>query len=86
MATKEAKSAYDRRKELVEPVFGIIKEQMGVRRFLLRGWANVRAEVTALATAFNLRTLCHIWQSRSSEKREELTSIERNWALQSLTA
>jgi len=86
MATKEAKSAYERRKELVEPVFGIIKEQMGVRRFLLRGWANVRAEVNALATAFNLRTLCRIWQSRLSEKRKELTTIEQNRALQSLTA
>ena len=41
----------------MEPVFGIIKEQMGVRRFLLRSLANVAAEWTALATAFNLRTV-----------------------------
>jgi transposase len=51
MATEEAKTVYKRRKELVEPVFGIIKEQMGVRRFLLRGWNNVRAESKTLASA-----------------------------------
>jgi transposase len=65
MATDEAKTLYARRKELNEPVFGIIKEQMGGRRFLLRGLANVRAEFVLLATAFNLRTLLRLWTSRS---------------------
>ena len=37
MATDEARVLYARRKELNEPTFGIIKEQMGARRFLLRG-------------------------------------------------
>jgi len=36
MATKEAKAAYRQRKELVEPAFGIVKDQQGARRFLLR--------------------------------------------------
>lgn len=57
METEEAKAAYKKRKELAEPVFGIIKEQMGVRRFLLRGLANVTAEFIMVAIAFNLRTL-----------------------------
>ena len=51
------------RKQLVEPVFGIIKEQQRARRFLLRGLANVTAEWTMLATAFNLRTLYRVWSS-----------------------
>ena len=55
--------AYRLRKQLVEPVFGIIKEQQGARRFLLRGLVNVAAEWTMLATAFNLRTLCRVWRS-----------------------
>ena len=63
MATYEARSAFKLRKQLVEPVFGIIKEQQGVRRFLLRGIDNVAAEWTLLATAFNLRTLWRIWRS-----------------------
>ena len=56
MATSAAKEAYRLRKQLVEPVFGIIKEQQMARRFLLRGLVNVAAEWTMLATAFNLRT------------------------------
>ena len=64
METGEAKEMYDRRKQLVEPVFGIIKEQLGAHRFLLRGLANVSAEWTVLATAFNLRTLWKAWRSR----------------------
>ena len=44
MATSAAKEAYKLRKQLVEPVFGIIKEQQVGRRFLLRGLANVAAE------------------------------------------
>jgi transposase len=61
MKTDEARTLYARRKEMIEPTFGIIKDQMNARRFLLRGLANVRAEFTLLATAFNLRTLWRIW-------------------------
>lgn len=61
MRTDEARSLYAKRKELNEPTFGILKEQLGARRFLLRGLANVRAEFTLLATAFNLRTLWRVW-------------------------
>ena len=63
MSTWAAKEAYRLRKQLVEPVFGIIKEQQGARRFLLRGLANVAAEWTMLVTAFNLRTLWRVWSS-----------------------
>ena len=71
MKTPEAKIAYRRRKELIEPTFGIIKEQMGVRRFWLRGRKKVRAEAMVLATAFNLRTLYRVWQDLSEVKRQE---------------
>ncbi|MBI4284053.1 MAG: transposase [Chloroflexi bacterium] len=54
MSTDEARHLYARRKELSEPTFGVIKEQMGARRFLLRGLANVGAEFSLIATAFNL--------------------------------
>ena len=63
MSTREAQKISKRRKQLIEPVFGIIKEQQGARRFLLRGLVNVAAEWTLLATAFNLRTLWRIWRS-----------------------
>jgi transposase len=61
MKTEEAKDLYSRRQQLSEPVFGILKDQMGARRFLLRGLVNVCAEFTLMATVFNLRTLCRIW-------------------------
>lgn len=63
MATEEAKAAYKQRKELPEPVFGILKEQLGARRFLLRGQGNVKAEWLMLGTAFNLRTLWRFWST-----------------------
>ena len=66
MSTSAAKEAYRLRKQLVEPVFGIIKEQQGARRFLLRGLANVAAEWTMLVAAFNLRTLYRVWSSSRS--------------------
>jgi transposase len=67
MATEEAATLYRQRKALIEPVFGVLKEEMGARRFLLRGMTNVRAEWTLLATAFNLRTCVRVWQ-RASER------------------
>ena len=70
MATERARGLYARRKGLIEPIFGILKEQLGARRFLLRGLVNVRAEFTLLATAFNLRTLWRVWAIR----RESLPS------------
>jgi hypothetical protein len=58
-----AKALYRRRRELVEPTFGIMKEQQGGRRFLLRGLNNVRMEWALLATAFNLRSLARAWKA-----------------------
>ena len=53
------------RKQLIEPVFGIIKEQQAGRRFLLRGLEAVRSEWTLLAVAFNLRTLAKALSGKS---------------------
>jgi len=52
MATPEAKIAHRLRKELSEPTFGIMKEQLGFRRVLLRGLDDIKAEVIMVATAF----------------------------------
>ena len=58
MQTKEGKEFYARRKTTVEPVFGIIKEVMGFRRFMLRGFEAVKGEWTLVCAAFNLKRLC----------------------------
>ena len=70
MATHAAKVAYKRRKELSEPPFGIIKEQMRFRRFLLRGLNNVKAEATMVAAAFNMRTLYRVWRWQAYKARQ----------------
>jgi hypothetical protein len=44
LKTEAGKTFYTKRKGTVEPVFGIIKEVMGFRRFLWRGLAAVKGE------------------------------------------
>ena len=51
------RSRYRLRKQVVEPVFGHIKEARGFRRFMLRGIDQVRAEWSMLCTAHNLLKL-----------------------------
>ena len=51
------RSRYRLRKQLVEPVFGQIKQARGFRQFLLRGLHKVRAEWAMLCTAHNLLKL-----------------------------
>ncbi len=63
MSTESAKSVYKRRQGLVEPVFGLLKEYHGARRFLLRGRENVLAEWRLLAAAFNLKSLHKVWSA-----------------------
>lgn len=69
MESREGKELYKYRKEYVEPVFGIMKECQGARRFLLRGLAKVRAEWSLLACSFNLRTLWGVWKSKGELER-----------------
>ena len=48
------RSRYRLRKQVVEPVFGQIKQARGFRQFLLRGFEKVRAEWALICTAHNL--------------------------------
>jgi transposase len=52
--TPKGKALYARRKVIVEPVFGQIKEVRGFRRFLLRGLANIRGEWRLVCLTHNL--------------------------------
>jgi transposase len=53
----KTKKLYQKRAGIVEPVFGMIKETLGYRRFLLRGLQQVRGEWAIICTAFNLLKL-----------------------------
>jgi len=57
LRTKQGRAHYARRKTIVEPVFGQIKEARGFRRFSLRGLEQVRAEWLLVAAVHNLGKL-----------------------------
>ena len=50
-------AAYARRKAIVEPVFGVLKQQRGIRQFRTRGLNQVANEFTLATLAFNLTRL-----------------------------
>ena len=56
LQTKEGRGVYSRRKVIVEPVFGQIKDR-GHRQFRLRGRSKVRAEWSLICTSHNLLKL-----------------------------
>jgi transposase len=50
---------YAQRKAIVEPVFGVLKQQRGLRQFRLRGLQRVGIEFTLAAIGYNLSRLYH---------------------------
>ncbi len=57
LRTKQGRAHYVRRKAIVEPVFGQIKEAMGFRRFSLRGKEKVTAEWYLVCAVHDLAKL-----------------------------
>ena len=57
LATVRGKRAYSRRKVIVEPVFGQIKQARGFRQFLRRGLRCVQHEWALVCTAHNILKL-----------------------------
>jgi len=57
LSDPEQKQRYQKRSGMVEPVFGMIKETLGYRRFLLRGLRKAQGEWALMCTAFNLLKL-----------------------------
>jgi len=57
LETEDGKKLYRKRKQTVEPVFGIIKSAIGFARFRLRGLQKVATEWTLIALAYNCRRI-----------------------------
>jgi hypothetical protein len=55
--TPQGRKLYALRKQIPEPVFGIIKSVMGFRQFLLRGIDNVRSEWNLVTMAWNVKRM-----------------------------
>lgn len=60
LASDRGRARYRRRKAIVEPVIGWIKEVLGFRRFSLRGEAKARGEWNVVCLAVNLKRLHRI--------------------------
>jgi transposase len=57
LKTQQGKKLYALRKQVPEPVFGIIKSVLGFRQFLLRGLDHVRGEWRLVTMAWNLKRM-----------------------------
>jgi hypothetical protein len=57
LETDAGRAIYAKRKETVEPVFGVIKQAMGFRQFLLRGLEKVNGEWELVCLAYNVKRL-----------------------------
>jgi len=60
LLTRVGREKYKKRKETVEPVFGIIKSVMGFRQFLLRGLDKVNLEWDLVTLSYNFKRLHRI--------------------------
>jgi len=66
LKTAAGRQLYRLRKQTVEPVFGIIKEVMGFRRFSMRGKKKASLEWTLVTLAYNIKRLHKSAQSVSA--------------------
>ncbi len=67
LRTLKGRAIYSKRKEIVEPVFGQIKECQGFQRFSFRGIKNVTQEWDLVCLTHNLRKLFrHSWLLQSA--------------------
>lgn len=57
LKTPDGKALYALRKQTPEPVFGIVKEVLGFRQFLLRSLESARGEWSIVTMAWNLKRM-----------------------------
>ena len=57
LRTKHGRETYAKRKGMVEPIFGQIKQVRGFRQFLMRGPAKMRGEWLLICLTHNLMKL-----------------------------
>ena len=65
LRTKKGREMYAKRKGMIEPIFGQLKQVLGFRQFSMRGLASMRGEWRLMATVHNLLKL---W--RNDQKME----------------
>jgi hypothetical protein len=75
LRTTRGRHLYARRKAIVEPVFGQIKQGRGYRQFLLRGMRQVRGEWALICTTHNVRKLWTALRQRCQRPGDGLRAL-----------
>ena len=57
LRTKKGRERYAKRKGMIEPIFGQLKQVLGLRQFSMRGLSSMRGEWRLMATVHNLLKL-----------------------------
>jgi transposase len=73
LTTPEGHGQYKKRKETIEPAFGIIKSRLGFRQFLMRGLEKLGIEWNLVTLAYNLKRL---YRMESLKRAKVLTCSE----------
>ena len=66
LKTKGGKAIYKMRKQTVEPVFGIIKQVLGFRTFMVRGLKKVSTEFELVKSAYNIKRLFNLMKVQAA--------------------
>ena len=80
LQTPEGKALYKQCKQTVEPVFGIIKEVLGFRRFSMRGKEKVETEWCLVCLSYNLKKMFNL-SGKCAPKRPLRTAKQHAKAL-----
>jgi hypothetical protein len=71
LRSPDGKAAYARRKAVVEPVFGVLKQQRAMRQFRTRGLENVNHEFTLATLAYNISRLHALQAARHNRSPQQ---------------
>ncbi len=63
LRTKKGRAKYAKRKGIIEPIFGQLKQVLGFRQFSLRGLVSMRGEWRLMCTVHNLLKLWRAGQA-----------------------
>lgn len=74
LKTKKAKEIYKKRREVVEPVIGNIKENLRFRNLLTRGLNSIKSEFNLACTAHNLRKIWKLSQNKRNLQTQSITN------------
>lgn len=81
-AQSKTQALLRRRKAVVEPFFGHIKQNLGIRRWPARGLENARAQWSMLCLTHNLRKIYDHWKNHNEgipPKSMNTPTLPRRW-------